>query len=170
MEEPQTEATSRHLSLTDNAREHEAIGSAIEFVERRHICDSRHDCYDPESNEHCLGCVAFDTVNIHEAEAVGNTILHSMSGVQIESSDFMRKVCVRQMPTTPRIRTPVGGGSDTPANLFNTELCLLRIMMSKQPIPDVFSFELSECPTALFSQGMMRRSGKARFGKSSVGQ
>ena len=116
------------------------------------------------------GYVASDTVNIHEVEAVGNTILHIMSGVQIESFDLMRKACVRQMPTTRRIRTPVGGGSGTPANLFNTELCLWRIMMSKQPIPDVFSFELSEYPTVLFSQGMRRRSGKARFGKSSVGQ
>ena len=74
-----------------------------------------------------------------------------MGGVQVESFDFKRKACVRQM-----IRVPVVGGSGTPANSFNIDLCLQRIIMSKQPIPNVFSFELSEYPPALFSQGMMR--------------
>ena len=110
------------------------------------------------------GYVAPNTVNIHEAYQLGNKILSSIDGVVVEGRfKWNRKDCVTQMPSKPRILKTSDGKKE--ARVFDTALALQRVMINAESIPEVFQYELSDYPTALFSNSQMKDAGKWRFAK-----
>ena len=110
------------------------------------------------------GYVAPNTVKIHEAYQLGNKILSSMGGVVVEGRfKWNRKDCVSQMPSKPRIVKTSGGKKE--ARVFDTALALQRVMINAESIPEAFQHELSDYPTALYSDGQKKDAGKWRFAK-----
>ena len=87
-----------------------------------------------------------------------------MDGVVVESKfKWNRKDCVTQIPSKPRIMVMPDGKKE--ARIFDTALPLQRVMINAESIPEAFQHELSDYPTALFSNGQMKDAGKWRFAK-----
>ena len=102
--------------------------------------------------------------NIHEAYQLGNKILSSMDSVVMEGRfKWNRKDCVIKMSSKPRIMKTSDGKKE--ARVFDTALALQRVMINAESIPEAFQYELSDYPTALFSNGQMKDAGKRRFAK-----
>ena len=82
-----------------------------------------------------------------------------MDGVVVEGRfKWNRKDCVTQMPSKPRIVKTSDGKKE--ARVFDTALVLQRVMYyNAESIPEAFQYELSDYPTALFSNGQMKDTG-----------
>ena len=87
-----------------------------------------------------------------------------MDGVVVEGRfKWNRKDCVTQMPSKPRIVKTSDGKKET--RVFDTALAQQRVMINAESITEAFQYELSDYPTALYSDGQMKDAGKWRFAK-----
>ena len=156
--------TSRHLKKTVIDRENRWVNKTVEFFEARCVLNRDSVSQSPEIINIGYGYVALNTVNIHEAYQLGNKILSSMDVIVVEGRfKWNRKDCVTQMPSKPRFVKTSDGKKE--ARVFDTTLALQWVMINAESIPEAFQYELSDYPTALFSNGQMKDAGKWRFAK-----
>ena len=145
-------------------RKNRWVDKTVEFFEARCVLNRDSVSQFPKIVNIGSGYVAPNTVSIHEAHQVGNKILSSMDGVVVESKfKWNRKDFVTQIPSKPRIMVMPDGKKE--ARIFDTALPLQRAMINAESIPEAFQHELSDYPTALFSNGQMKDAGKWRFAK-----
>jgi len=160
-----TYSSSEQHKETSNARQvrdDRDMKTLLEFLEARNPFND-----DPSLCSISSGVTADETVNVDNAREVGDQILKSMIGKNVEEFSFVKKHQVVSLNSKISIKVDSEKIQVDPQLLFQRIITVSRGALSPEEVKDLFTYELCTHPAALFDpDGMIRAANKPQLAEA----
>lgn len=145
------------LFVSRQKRDHEDTQRVLEFLRERNPFQRE----DPDLRNICNGMKADGNVNVDEAAKIGEKIISSMAGESVSNYTFKKANSVIKSNAKNALVIDGDIVSIDPQLLFQ-RLMLITRDMDENEVKDVFKYELSQKPSALFDElGFMRETNSS---------